>query len=126
MGKSRPILKWRICGLEVYTPLFSYNFDTDNKIKGFYKQGILQFIGKWNWYTFQLFECTFEYEPYGPLYSWRFHILGFGWYVGINPPWETKQSKHIQERCDEAKNSKYFYKSVRVKNPNYKKGKNGK
>lgn len=122
MAKSRP---WQLCRLEVCTPLYSYNFDKTPQTKGWHQQGLMQFFGKWNWFTFQLFDCTFEYEPYGPLFSWRFHILGFGWYVGINPPWETKASKDLQIRCSEVENSKYFYKYVRVKNPKYKKGKHG-
>lgn len=93
------MFEWRFVSAYIYTPLGSLVIE--EKIDWRW-DGIAQLFGKYNWYTFTLANIHCEYEPYGPLYSVNIQLLGFGFYLGINPPWETPESIHLNERCKEA------------------------
>jgi len=56
---------------------------------------------KWNWITFHFARIGFDYDRFGPLFSFDFTFAGIGFYISFNPPWETKQSKEIQKRAND-------------------------
>ena len=58
---------------------------------------------KFNWHTATLFKCEFDYDLYGPLFSFEFVIFGLGFYISVNPPCETKQSQGVKRRLKEIK-----------------------
>lgn len=94
--------KWELCEFTFLTPFGGLLYDKGIKFR---RDGLLQLFSKFNWYTWQLFDCTFEYEPYGPLFSLRVHLLGLGFYISFNPPWETIASRKLKKRVESIKSS---------------------
>jgi len=58
---------------------------------------------KFNWVGFHFFIFHVEYDPHGPIFSLNFGILGLGFYLSANPPWETRHSKELKKTMDDIK-----------------------
>ena len=101
---------YKLCEFYLYTPLGQLIY---SEKWSWHWDGIAQLFGKFNWYTFSLANIHCEYEPYGPQFSLNIQLLGFGFMLSINPPWETPASLHLKARCDEVFNDK---KSLEGKN----------
>jgi len=63
----------------------------------------LRELEKWNWITFDVIRIQFDYDRFGPLLSFDFALAGLGFYISFNPPWETKQSRKIQQQIKEVR-----------------------